>query len=328
MSIKAARIETKQTLMTLTWSHQKTPLIFKMTRFVLCISFGEIIPNLTIEWYAQPATRSFEISGPICPSDQDLASTKIVCFQNMGDYTHQAAKMVEQKKNPSQKTGVNSGSGGQKCLTQVVGIYKDEGFTKVYECDPHKIFEWSCCCCLVCSFGGGWGEGRLEWSLLEVEVPPSKDESLVKDMAIIEELSQQICWSSIFFFFEIFWASYFDWHGKKPPKPKPNHPKLDWNQPPKIHPQKSNQPYPQTEATFQFHPFPTTLFFVRSTRWSPWMNHSSRRRPRRFALRTLPLGRNVGTAVEGGSFLVGEVTEQLVDWLVDLLMLVCLILLK
>lgn len=58
------------------------------------------------------------------------------------------------------------------------------------------------------------------------------------------------------------------------------------------------------------------------------MNHSSRRRPRRFALRTLPLGRNVGTAVEGGSFLVGEVTEQLVDWLVDLLMLVCLILLK
>ena len=49
------------------------------------------------------------------------------------------------------------------------------------------------------------------------------------------------------------------------------------------------------------------------------MNHSSRRRPRRFALRTLPLGRNVGTAVEGGSFLVGEVTEQLVDWLVDLL---------
>lgn len=199
MSIKAARIETKQTLMTLTWSQQKTPLIFKMTRFVLCISFGEIIPNLTIEWYAQPATRSFEISGPICPSDQDLASTKIVCFQNMGDYTHQAAKMVEQKKNPSQKTGVNSGSGGQKCLTQVVGIYKDEGFTKVYECDPHKIFEWSCCCCLVCSFGGGWGEGRLEWSLLEVEVPPSKDESLVKDMAIIEELSQQICWSSIFF---------------------------------------------------------------------------------------------------------------------------------
>ena len=45
----------------------------------------------------------FEISGPICPSGQDLASTKIVCFQNMGDYTHQAAKMVEQKK-PFQKT--------------------------------------------------------------------------------------------------------------------------------------------------------------------------------------------------------------------------------
>ena len=106
--------------------------------------------------------------------------------------------------------------------------------------------------CVLLAVGGrsgvAWDVG--EWSLLEVEVPPLKDESLVKDMAIIEELSQQICWSSIFFFFEIFWASYFDWHGKKPPKPKPNHPKLDWNQPPKIHPQKSNQPYPQTEATF------------------------------------------------------------------------------
>lgn len=127
-------------------------------------------------------------------------------------------------------------------------------------------------------------------------------------------------------FLKILWAAYFDWHGKKPPKPKPNHPKLDWNQPPKIHPKKTNQPYPQTEATFPS--IFNHLIFVRSTRWSPWMNHSSRRRPRRFALRTLPLGRNVGTAVEGGSFLVGEVTEQLVDWLVDLLMLVCLILLK
>ena len=49
--------------------------------------------------------------------------------------------------------------------------------------------------CVLLAVGGrsgvAWDVG--EWSLLEVEVPPLKDESLVKDMAIIEELSQQIC---------------------------------------------------------------------------------------------------------------------------------------
>ena len=91
---------------------------------------------------------------------------------------------------------------------------------------------------------------------------------------------------------------------------------IEINQPNSTHKKATNHT-PKLKP--HFHPFSTTSFFVRSTRWSPWMNHSSRRRPRRFALRTLPLGRNVGTAVEGGSFLVGEVTEQLVGWLICLI---------
>ena len=168
--------------------------------------------------------------------------------------------------------------------------------------------------CVLLAVGGrsgmAWDVG--EWSLLEVEVPPLKDGSRGKDMAIIEELSQQICWSSIFFFFKNLLGIIFRLTWKKATqtetKPSPTGLKSTPQNPPKL----TNQPYPQTEATFPSISSP----FVRSTRWSPWMNHSSRRRPRRFALRTLPLGRNVGTAVEGGSSLVGGGGDWAVAWLV------------
>lgn len=59
-------------------------------------------------------------------------------------------------------------------------------------------------------------------------------------------------------FLKILWAAYFDWHGKKPPKPKPTIP--NWIE---INPPKSTQKKPTNHTPKlkpHFRPFSTTLF--------------------------------------------------------------------
>ena len=259
MSIKAARIETKQTLMTLTWSHQKTTLIFKMTRFVLCISFGEIIPNLTIEWYAQPATRSFwnfRSHLSIRPGPRIHQN----CMLSEYGWLHPpGCKNGGTKKALPKNRGQILGREGRSAWLI------DEGFTKVFECVPHEIFGWSCCCCLVCSFGGVGGRSGVALGCWRMVVVGSWSLSFKRWIAWQRHGNHWRVIPTDLLKFNLLlkknWAAYFDWHREKATQTETNHPKLDWNQPPKIHPKKptNHEKSPQTEATFPSISYP---FFV------------------------------------------------------------------